>query len=260
MPQAQLQTEWSGGFTRGTWRYIRGSFAAAGQDSWTQAPAQSEDLFESLLNILPPSQGNLQRRWGYTLLNSTVSVNPTLSGVVPVSLYYDVQNNARRIILPIGTQMTALNEDGSTYLSPIFTAQAAPVRGASSRGYEYFASGNQADLLKWNGQQGGGVTNWGIVPPAVATVKVPAPGISESGTGTAWSGPTQIVSTVNYASATVYSSAPNKNSQFLFVTFFGYSLPTAAVINGIQIDLNAIVTPSGTSITPTIYAALTRGG
>src|SRR5437899_3100089 len=47
----------------------RHSFWAAGQDSWTQPPAQEQDMFQALTNVEPVLQGILQRRRGYTLFS-----------------------------------------------------------------------------------------------------------------------------------------------------------------------------------------------
>lgn len=135
----------------------RASFRDAAQDSYTIPPAQNPDWFEQLYNTLPGSvQGVLQRRWGYQLWSSD-------STVIRRLYEFHQQNNALRRILGTtadGTgassatnKVNAYNEDGTVFLSPIFTPSsgASSPRAMSSRDFAYFADGLQADLLKWNG-------------------------------------------------------------------------------------------------------------
>jgi hypothetical protein len=177
-------------------RVKRASFFDAEQDSYTTPPAQNPDYFERLWNVLPPSvQGNLQRRWGYQLWSSDATV-------VRKMYEFQQQNGVLRRIVgtaadgtgtPSATdKVIAYNEDGSVYLSPIFTpsAGATSPRMVDSRDFAYFADGVQADLLKWNGATSGGVSKWGIVAP----LGTPSVFATNATTGT-WS-PLTIVSTM----------------------------------------------------------------
>lgn len=257
MAQSQLQTEWASYFVKGQWRYMRPSFMAAGQDSFTLPPGQNPDMFEQLTNVLPPVQGNLQRRWGYSVVNQTLSVNPTLTSVVAAQLYFDLPNNVRRVVWPIGTQVSATNEDGSTYNPAIFAAQATPVRSTSSRSFQYFASGNPADLLKWQGTATGGVTNWGIQTPAGASgPNTAGTGANGGGSGFAWSNPGNVSSSVNYAS--VGMSPGIQTSQQLQATNFGFALASTDVLKGILVTLQAYHTATNTSCS--LQVALLKNG
>ena len=90
MSEAQIQTDYAAQFGRGLWRYVRSRFMEAGQDSYTKPPSQNEDMFERLLNILPPVQGDLDRRWGYRLFNFGVSAPPlTPLAPYPMALWSD---------------------------------------------------------------------------------------------------------------------------------------------------------------------------
>jgi len=51
---------------RAGYRVIRQRWYSAGIDNYTNPPVQNEDLMVQLLNVLPPLQGTLNRRWGYT--------------------------------------------------------------------------------------------------------------------------------------------------------------------------------------------------
>lgn len=133
------------------------SFFDAGQDSYTIPPAQDEDLFEQLYNVLPPSvQGSLQRRWGYQLWSSdTTSVR---------RLYEFAQQAGvtRRIIGTAGdgtgtgsttNRIVSYLETGAVHNPTVYVPSAGAIspRLTTSRDYVYFADGVAADLKKWNG-------------------------------------------------------------------------------------------------------------
>ena len=46
-------------------RYSRETFRTAGVDNWAVPPAQNQDLFELLTNVMPSATGVLIRRYGY---------------------------------------------------------------------------------------------------------------------------------------------------------------------------------------------------
>src|SRR5882757_5022333 len=98
MAEGSLVTEWGSQFSHGLWRYIRPSFRAAGQDSFADPPSQSEDMFESLLNVMPPMQGDLDRRWGYQLFNVGVGAPWTTTQPTPFVLWNDDPFTQRRLI------------------------------------------------------------------------------------------------------------------------------------------------------------------
>lgn len=140
----------------------RHSFRFASQDSFTQPPAQSPDLFTALTNVLPPSiEGVLKRRWGYQLWSSNTSKFRNL---------YSFQRDldlVRRIVgaaadgtgtPSITNTVQALNEDGTTYNSSIFTPSlnASHVHYVNSRSYAFFSDGASSDLLTWDGSAGTG--------------------------------------------------------------------------------------------------------
>lgn len=47
--------------------YIRNQFLIAGTDNFTTPPAQNQDAFEQLFNVLPPMTNSLKRRFGYSV-------------------------------------------------------------------------------------------------------------------------------------------------------------------------------------------------
>jgi hypothetical protein len=261
MAQANLQTEWSSYFVKGQWRYIRSTFLLAGQDSFTTPPAQNPDLFELLTNVLPPNQQTLQRRWGYTFLN-TLNVATLNNSVVPATLYYNFTLNNRRVVWPVGNTLQATNEDGTTFNPLIFTSVAQPVRMCSSRSFGYFASGAAADLLKWDGSaitngvstNSMGVSKWGIdVNDVVAGTNIfgpSAPGTAADipATGPPWTNIAAIkTSGVVFATAALTLSS---SDQFIDSgqgagTNFGFSIAQNDTIEGIQVSLNGDVTLSG---------------
>ena len=250
MPQANLQTEWSSYFVKGQWRYIRSTFALAGQDSFTLPPSQNPDMFELLQNILPPAQQSLQRRWGYTFLN-TLNVSTLNGTVVAATLYYNFTNNFRKIVWPVGNLVQVTNEDGSNYDTALFTSMAQPVRLCSSRSFAYFASGNVSDLLKWdgsataNGLSSGnqGVTKWGIdINNTIAGGSVFGPNAvgTASTVGGAWSEVLNIkVADGVYATGTATVTGPFQSAQVgqMSGTALGFALAIDDKILGVQVQI-----------------------
>ena len=170
MPEAQIIPN---NDSMGSYRYVRNSFFTAGQDSYRKPPAQDPDMFERFENVMPPLDGVLKKRWGYSLFNNTALASRRM---------YVYQNDspiARKIVVTSTTNIIALNEDGTTFNSGIFTpdGSAGEPRMVASRGTGYFVDGITADLKKWDGSSSGGVTNWGLAAPAAAiTVGSPVAG------------------------------------------------------------------------------------
>jgi hypothetical protein len=65
-------------------RYMRDNFQGTGQNSYFQAPAQDQSMWQSLLNVQPITQGILNQRWGYGAFVSNLTL--TLSNVAIVSI------------------------------------------------------------------------------------------------------------------------------------------------------------------------------
>lgn len=239
----------------GGFRVTRKSFYQAGQDSFTQPPAQNPDLFQSLTNIEPILQGTLKRRRGYQLLSPQAPSTPYREG-------YSFRSEGLGLRSQVWTSTSnvlALNEDGSANVNTLFTpslnAAFAP-RMVLSRDYGYFADGTLTDNLKWDGTQStGNVTNWGIdINNALGIVTGPnAPGTA---TDLGNSGNTASQGTNNPTVATNVS-APNWNNPnniftsnntyadqllnvqtstgFLRGTGYGFSIPGTATITGITV-------------------------
>lgn len=54
------------------YRFARKTWQDCGTDNYTAPPAQNPDMFELLLNVLPPQTGVLRRRWGYRAFAPTL--------------------------------------------------------------------------------------------------------------------------------------------------------------------------------------------
>lgn len=278
MAQAAVQTEWSGMFTKGQWHYTRSSFAMAGQDSFTQPPGQSEDLFVLLLNVLPPVQGNLQRRWGYSQLNTGLFSTPPASQVSVADMYINFSTNLRYQIWNAGQQISAFDEQTNIYNPSIFVPQGAPVRSVSSRGFQYFASGFEADLVKWDGSQTGGVSKWGIdisgATPSGGGTAGGSYGPNAPGTVTdladaspliPWTTPTnvEVFADGNYATASPKGGVQifivpvvDDPTNTLQMTNFSFTIPTGAQVTSISVQING-KSHSGQA---TAIAQLVNGG
>ena len=244
-------------------RVTRETFFQAGQDSFSRPPAQNPDLFQSLSNVEPVTQGNLQRRRGYTLFNAT---SPT----VPFheSYAYRNENNlsvARRLVWTSSSTVVVTDEAGNITSSPLFVPalSAKAVRMVLSRSYGYFADGAVADCKKWDGTAvTGNLTNWGIQVAASAASTTGPLGTSTganiaSAYYPAWTGPTSI-----YAADGVYATSSLWASQSATLSATGFSFgitPVTAQITGIQVDVKCFKNQASGPY-PDIELQLIKGG
>lgn len=143
-------------------KYIRDNFYGAGQDSFTSAFAQNQELFQSLSNVMPIATGTLKRRWGYKLFNSPAN------GTFRRSYLYENETaGVRKLVFTNTGAVIIVSEDGLTS-STIFNpgGGAGNPRMVSSRDYAYFVDGLSADTIKWIST--GATSKWGIVAPVTA--------------------------------------------------------------------------------------------
>ncbi len=239
MPESNTQVNKDGSFI-----YGRVSFDSASQDSAQSPPAQNEEMFELLENVLPPRNGDFQRRWGYELFN-----NPSLTA----RRMYEFQDDegTRAIVLSATTNVESLTEAGATHNTAIFTptSPTRPPRMAMSRGYGYFADGVAADLKKWDGtpSAGVGVTKWGIEEPRAAVSGPRNPTVAaEVGSGNAWTNPGNMFSS-NDARATnsVTAASSFQATKELHNNTFGFSLSGSNAILGVVVELEYTATYAG---------------
>lgn len=166
----------------GRYRYIRDNFFGAGMRDFDQAPAESQELFALLENVMPVATGVFTRRWGVSSFSTPGSDVFTRS--------FEYQNDdtgVRRLVFCSDTAgPVALTETGSMWNSSIFTPTAGytvPYM-VNSRDFAYFTDSKSADLLKWDGSATSGVSKWGITAPATAvSVGVPTSGAITLNTG-----------------------------------------------------------------------------
>jgi len=172
------------------YRYYRNQWLLAGTDNFTQPPAQNQDMFEQLLNILPPATNTLKRRYGYRnffpkldLGGVTGDENVQAPPTTPVATIkarnlYSYENHTfnERTIIGTSGDGTGANSltnnvnywDVSGNSVSIFTPTvgAGNPRAVNARDYEYFVDGIAGDQKAWNII--GGLSKWGIVAPTVA--------------------------------------------------------------------------------------------
>jgi hypothetical protein len=246
-------------------RVTRKSFWQAGQDSFTQPPAQNPDMFQALTNVEPVLQGNLQRRRGYTQFSNTTPTIPFHNGYA----FRSEILNLRRLVWTSSSTVVAVDENGSTISSPLFTPSmsAKAVRMVLSRSYGYFADGIAADYLKWDGTTStGNLTNWGIaVSAAAGSVNGPNPPGTAASVSTQvgqspWATPNNIkVADGAFATTTPITfprgSAAQSASERLEATNFGFAVtPNTSQVTGIQLDVKGLqsqqtASPNTASIT-----------
>lgn len=185
------------------YRYYRNQWMLAGTDNFTQPPAENQDMFESLLNILPPTNNVLQRRWGYRTFFPKVDTGgvggdesfhtPPSTPVATIKArnMYSYENhtlNERTLIGTVadGTGVNSLTNnvaywDVNNNLISIYTpaVNAINPRAVNSRDYEYFVDGVSGDQKAFN--IANGTSKWGIASPNTA-VSVAA----TSGSNASW--------------------------------------------------------------------------
>lgn len=159
---------------------VRKTFFAAGQDDYTEAPAQDADLFELLENIMPPINGTLDRRWGTSeFSNPNIRARRMFSVYFPVS--YDANGAATgdpgrlRVILTASNGsgnysgdniVVVINHNGAVINPHLYmpTAGADHPHCTMANTYVYFADGTAAGLKSWNGYDPYSAQPWGLTP------------------------------------------------------------------------------------------------
>lgn len=156
-------------------RWEQEHFMGFGVDNYSSDTAPSE-LFHTLNNVMPITDGALRRRWGYSLF---AAADGGVGRPTRFTEYLNDTSGVRKLVQSSATGVRALNEDGTVYRASIFTpgGGATAPRLMGSRSYAYFADSVGADLKKWDGSAVLGVTKWGITAPVTAiSVGVPAAG------------------------------------------------------------------------------------
>jgi len=242
----------------GSIRYYRDNFSGNGQNSFVQAPAQPQDIFEALVNCMPIMRGTLDKRRGYTYIN-------TLPAAAQHSFEYQSDSLFVRRLLwsqqddgSAGVNITATNEDGSTFISNLFALGAyssmlyTPPHCVCSRDYEYInipvARGNTSNpnvCLKWNGHSFTDISNWGMAAPPDAA------GI----TSTSSSGAITLIYGRNYF-ITYNNSFTGHYSDLSPVSASTGPLTAKEVV----LDLSGDSTPADSQVTDLIILATADGG
>lgn len=240
----------------GKFQVRRHTFQDAGQNSYTKSPSTNPDLFVSLNNVLSPSIENvLKRRWGYKLWSSLSDKFVHL---------YEFQRNAdlaRRIVGTVadatGSNSTsnivaAMNEDGTTWNSLIFTPSALATKPymVNSRDYGYFEDGVAADLIKWDGSSGTGNHSYVLSAAANAsggntvytgvTLSALLPGETVTIAGFTTAANNGVFKVVSSAAGTVTVNNPNGVAESIAATLvstsgtskWGIAAPTSPITLG----------------------------
>src|SRR5208337_2111053 len=80
----------------GTIRYIRDNFSGTGMASRMQAPAEPQGNWQLLQNFLPITRGTLDRRWGFTYINTFTNPAGPLNAQPAFSFEYQSDTQAAR--------------------------------------------------------------------------------------------------------------------------------------------------------------------
>lgn len=258
-------------------RYVRDNFLNTGQNSYLKPPAQDPAMWQSLVNIQPITNGNLNRRWGYQQFTPVANTPDRLSD-------FQSDANGTRAIVATGIGgVSAFTESGTSYNPTIFTPEAGtgPIRSITSRNFQYFCDGVNAldgahrtgDSLKWDGSASGGVTNIGIVATDV-TQNTSAGGTTGNllgpNTGTtvtdvagtlpnAWSNPSNILNNnpIAPASVDIYETMDSSGTPHTLRPRTDYLQPlqffsstTATSVIGLQVAITCKLTVFGGATFP----------
>lgn len=185
------------------YRYYRNQWLLAGTDNFTAPPAQNQDMFEQLFNILPPATNTLKRRYAYRNFFPKLDLGgitgdenvqaPPMTPAVTIKArnLYSYENHSFNERTIIGTAGDATGVQSITnnviYWDnlgnpvSIFTPSlnATSPRAVNARDYEYFVDGVNGDQKAWNIITG--VSNWGLVAP-ISSIGVAA----TSGANASW--------------------------------------------------------------------------
>jgi hypothetical protein len=247
VPEAVIQTDYAAQFGRGLWRYVRSRFALAGQDSFTDPPGQNEDAFERLLNVLPPVQGDLDRRWGYRpfTLGSLVA---TAIQPYSMALYANDPFSFRRLLIATTYGFYVVDEDGVAAYVGYNNSRGG--RGTTSRGLFYWA--DSVNPVWWQALSDNNYLsgNWGLdINDVVASTIGPnSPTSAITGGTLPYTNLTASFSQNGVGALSVIPSTPYINSTpnaityvsppgYLFDSAFGFSVPTTQRVTGIRVDV-----------------------
>lgn len=120
----------------------------------------------------------------------------------------------------------------------------------------YFSNGHVAK--KWDPVNG--VSNWGIAIGSVNNITGPTitgAGSNGSGSGINWTNPNNVTSAASYATV---STTASSSSNPLVANTFGFSIPAANTILGIQITYDLQFSESGLIRTGSLSAQLLKNG
>lgn len=247
-------------------QYLRDSFYGAGQDSYTQPFAQNQELYSSLKNLMPVTNGVLQLRYGYQLFN-----NPGIGAIQHLYSYQNLLAGVRKLLYVSGTAVDVSAEDG-TGLASVLTSVTSNPRCVVSRDYALFTQTQAANLSvvanphgdgqKWHSVQG--LTNLGIAngptaPTSLGPLNTGTAVTNGDGGTTAWTNPTnaQVDDGVFATNTDVGPAGPFADE--LKCTNFGFSVPTGAVVQGIMVEVKGKGTFTGGQ-TCNVHGKLIKGG
>jgi len=251
----------------GIYRYYRGNFRSAGQNSYDSPPTQDQDAFMQLYNTLPITKGSLDRRWGIHSYSQLAARYKQLQE-------FDVMHGSKHVILAgaYGNKKSALvQEDLTTFdfdgdATPLFSFTTTDLpRILVSRDTAYATNGT--DRLKHTGEHGGTQTNWGIAAADTSSNSTAAtlPGtaaIFDNGFSPTWAGPNNIKADDGNDTATTILAPPPGGlaiSKGLDCTNFSFSLPPGTTVLGIKVILGDAFF-AGPGAIANISAQLLRAG
>jgi hypothetical protein len=199
---------------------------------------------------------SLKRRAGHTLL---VAMNYAAMRL------YSWKSNTQGTIPIFDTTGDVEYYNGST-VTAIATKGTGTGQGLQSSVLgigNYLYVGNPNQSFKWDGPNGPqGKTKWGISIAAAVSAGPNTTGTaSQSGTGVAWTNPTNVESASAYATVSLGGSFLHPGlSEVITCTNFGFSLGAGAQISGFVVLVDIITSGQSEFNPPTLLAQLYSGG
>jgi CshA-type fibril repeat protein len=200
-------------------------------------------------------------------MNIRFNVGPTASVLSGNSTICPNNYANVRVVITGGTApyTVTLNNNGGTFLN--YTSgndiMVGPMNTSTTFGLSSVTDANGCSSSALSGSAvvtvGDAISGTGIITQLNAPVNGGGPktaGTGATATGTVWTNPTNTAtSDSQYASTTITT---NSNSAYLYLTNFGFTVPSGATIKGITVNIERFYTRTGT--TATISSASIRVG
>jgi hypothetical protein len=219
------------------------------------SPTSEEPLWNSGLDVHASPRGYLEKRPGLIGVESSQTSFTSIQRVFTwrrwAGSFFIMLND----VTATQSKVYKLEVGVDPSFILIYTSSSAsPFDFVVANNFVFF--GNSSDMKKWDSVT---VTNWGISSRTLATATAgPNSPTAESDKGSSWSNVANVqVADGVYATASIPNGSTYTSS--LYVTGFGFGLPSDALILGITVEMK-IKSDNAPSLPQRLACTLLRGG